>query len=270
MEYREVQPAPALRPFVRSYWTLRGSGVAGGIERVIPDGRPELIVDLGVPLTRLRDAGVDGNGESHQPECLFAGQMDRPELFRTRGPVSMFGVTFEADGVSVFSEAPQREWFNQIVPLGDIWGLAARRWEERIRNARCDAERASMTDAFLQSRFAVKRFDPRTAAACRIIRADPAMPIDRVAERCALSRRQLEREFQRRAGVSPKLLARIARLQRALTMRQSRESWAWTRVAHESGYYDQAHLIADFKQFTGAAPTLRESETAMERAFVRE
>jgi AraC-like DNA-binding protein len=53
-------------------------------------------------------------------------------------------------------------------------------------------------------------------------------------------------------GVSPKQFARIVRFQRAL--RVAKHGASWSTVATEAGYYDQAHLIAEFRELAGTTP----------------
>jgi AraC-like DNA-binding protein len=64
--------------------------------------------------------------------------------------------------------------------------------------------------------------------------------------------RHLRRAFAEHIGIGPKDFARTVRLQRAV--RLSRTSQDWSRIAAEAGYYDQAHLIADFHELVGVTP----------------
>ena len=74
-----------------------------------------------------------------------------------------------------------------------------------------------------------------------------------LARDAATTPRQLQRLFARDVGVSPKLLARIRRVQRVFAAWRD-ESGRWTRVAAECGYFDQAHLSRDFREIAGGAP----------------
>tara|TARA_R110000850_G_scaffold190308_6_gene316252 strand:+ start:1617 stop:1982 length:366 start_codon:yes stop_codon:yes gene_type:complete len=67
-------------------------------------------------------------------------------------------------------------------------------------------------------------------------------------------RRQLERNFKKQIGVSPKQLGKVIRLQNALKMLLNKKSENLTDIAYESEYFDQAHFIKDFKEFTGINP----------------
>jgi transcriptional regulator GlxA family with amidase domain len=66
-------------------------------------------------------------------------------------------------------------------------------------------------------------------------------------------RRQLERKFSQRVGISPKQLGRIIRLQETLKMLLNRRA-NLTEIAYENEYFDQSHFIKDFKEFTGVNP----------------
>ena len=76
--------------------------------------------------------------------------------------------------------------------------------------------------------------------------------VDRVAERLGITARHLRRTFTEHVGVGPKEYARSVRLLRAL--RLAAGSSDWRRVALDAGYYDQAHLIADFRHLVGTTP----------------
>ena len=88
----------------------------------------------------------------------------------------------------------------------------------------------------------------------RIIMSDGRQSVARLSQDIGLTGRQLERKFQIMVGISPKLLARIIRFQKVFkAMGQAAASWS--AVAYECGYYDQAHLIHDFRTFSGESPT---------------
>ena len=77
------------------------------------------------------------------------------------------------------------------------------------------------------------------------------MDIAALASRAGLSMRQFERRFIQQVGMRPKMLARVARFEAALEAKARRSTKSWTDVAHEFGYYDQMHMVHDFKEFTG-------------------
>lgn len=234
MRYLEYPPAPDLARIVERYWVLEAAST--GVQRIFPDGHAELVFHLG---DRVRG----------QADTLLIGQMTRWVDILPEGWLRVFGVRLRP-------EAAMR-----MLPLaGQIVDLAERRWRQELGDAANDAERVAVADRFVRERFDNWLPDRRVAQAGRLLRADIRM--DEVAERIELSRRQLERLFAAHVGLEPKMFARITRFQRALDAERTQVEWKWTRIAQECGYYDQAHLIADFREFTGAAPTAR-PETAM-------
>jgi len=78
--------------------------------------------------------------------------------------------------------------------------------------------------------------------------------VEDLSKKMSVNRRQLERKFAAVIGLSPKQLSKIIRLQAALKLLQSKDFISLSSIAHESEYYDQAHFIRDFKEFTGLSP----------------
>ena len=64
----------------------------------------------------------------------------------------------------------------------------------------------------------------------------------------------MERKFSLAVGLSPKQLSKTVRLQAMLKMLLNKEPTSLTALAYEGEYYDQAHFIKDFKEFTGLTP----------------
>jgi AraC-like DNA-binding protein len=105
----------------------------------------------------------------------------------------------------------------------------------------------------------------RCAAAIRALEADPAVPISILADRLGISHGHLDREFMRVVGLSPRTLARVLRVRRLLAHIDVQDRVAWTRLAADLGWYDQAHLVRDFTRHTGVPPT---AYVAAQRRFV--
>jgi AraC-like DNA-binding protein len=81
-----------------------------------------------------------------------------------------------------------------------------------------------------------------------------AVSIAGVCRSSGFTRQHLARRFEEYVGVPPKLFCRIVRFQSLLARVERMEGVDWSAVAIDSGYYDQAHLIGDFREFTGLPP----------------
>jgi AraC-like DNA-binding protein len=78
--------------------------------------------------------------------------------------------------------------------------------------------------------------------------------VSEVATALRVSERNLRRVFRDTVGVGPKTFARLERFRRALDAARAQEAPRWAVIALDAGYYDQAHLIADFRAIAGVTP----------------
>ena len=76
--------------------------------------------------------------------------------------------------------------------------------------------------------------------------------MERLATLLGTSRRSLELAFQKEVGTSPKMFCRITRFRHLFdAVSKNGPSVNWIQVALDSGFFDQSHLIRDFRQFAG-------------------
>ncbi len=225
MEYEEFVPRSPLRDHVRCIWRLRGTG--GGVERILPDGTCEIVLNRGDPFRH------DGRV---QPRTMVVGQMPRFMEIEPTGVVDLIGIRFRPGGLFPFLSAPMSELTGGWADLGDI-----------DRALRRDLEGARGPEEALLAR--MRPANGAVAAAVAMIERG-AGRIDRIASGVGMHPRRLERAFAREVGLPPKTLARIVRFQGVL-----RGFGDWAALAQACGYYDQAHLIRDFREFAGESPT---------------
>lgn len=91
------------------------------------------------------------------------------------------------------------------------------------------------------------------STAHRLLPSDEPARIVRIARASSMSIRSYERQFTGEIGISPKRFARLARFARAIDTKRISED-SWLNVCHEVGYFDQMHMIRDFRSFGGDAP----------------
>jgi len=76
-----------------------------------------------------------------------------------------------------------------------------------------------------------------------------------VARELDLSQRQFIQIFNDQVGLTPKLFCRLLRFQNARVLAERLDRCSWAQIASTCGYFDQAHLISDFQEFSGLSPT---------------
>jgi len=216
-----------------------GAGGALHVDR-LPDGRTSLVF-------RVMEEGREG-------DVAVAGPRTRALFKHATGVSRAVIVQFKPGWSASLLGVAANALTDRIVLLEEIWGgsgidlcrdlLAARSLPEILdRLSRAIAVRAWQT------------FEPASARlarrAVRLLEGDEVR-VESVAKRLGVTARHLRRAFTESVGVGPKDFARTVRLQRAV--RRARTSNDWVRIAADAGYYDQAHLIGDFRQLVGLTP----------------
>jgi AraC-like DNA-binding protein len=225
-----------------------------------------LILNLGEPFESASEAQW-----LQQPRFFFAGQISSPMLLRPCGRAKIIGVRFRPDGASRVFSYPMNELAGMVVPL-EILSPRLDRGLQPVRGMDSVASQWRFVDRVL--RLAAVHTVPNSDAAVGFaldtaIETAGLIPVSGLAKRVNLSNRQLERRFLDAVGMTPKRFCRIRRFQRVLqAMEEPKTNWADAAV--ECGYYDQAHLIRDFRRFSGLTPAcLLGADTDLAAHFVQ-
>lgn len=184
----------------------------------------------------------------------LVGQMDRHAVVQALGRIGVIGVEFRAAGARALFGGPLHEIEGRLVFCDEA--LSPQRFselDERLQYATGDRERIVLIEGVLLQWLAEAPVDSVMERA-QLLLATGEWRVDAVAAALGFSRRTLERRFQDYAGMAPKRVASIARLQRALREYRLRPEQGWAQVALSAGYYDQAHLLKDFRRLAGAPP----------------
>ena len=221
---------------------------------------PGTLVSVVVNLGDRWAAGRSLPATSLLPSIAVFGPFTHPRLLRVGRHVRALGVVLPAVLARDLFGVPAPDLVNQIVPLDDLW---PRDEVERLHRSLIDLPSAGglaiLRDELLHRlRLAAHAHVPTLEdAAARLLTARRGrLTIDAMAAHYGLSRQRFARRFQEATGVPPKLFARIVRFQGLVYSLLSTDVAEWAGVAPEIGFYDQAHMINEFRDFAGAPPTL--------------
>ena len=246
--YEEFEPPASLRPFVRAIWTYAAPAPAPVVQRIAPDGCPELVVDIGAPYEEQGDDGVF----RLQPRALFAGQMTRPLALRPAGPVELVAVRFEPDGARDWLGLPLAQATDRRLDMvGRLDGVAP--------PAGDPAAQVGVMTHWLeaQRRTGDWRIDPAVRSEIEAAQGDRRPPARTPAEHRALQRR-----FRDRVGVPPRLLRSILRFRRVFDHAAGAGAAGWLEAGLEAGFFDQPQMARDFRRFLGCTATAWAREQA--------
>jgi AraC-like DNA-binding protein len=251
-----LAPSARLVPFMRraTAYTVQGAGLAR--QRELPNGSAVLVFNLGTEL-RVEDA----TGKLHRfphPTAFYSGPSDRYVVTETDGAQEGMVVELTLPGARRLLGRPLNELRDRMISLADLLGPRADEILGRIVDAPSPAARLALLEAAIEARIveAGNRDARDLEWAWNLQHARGGrMPVSELADVIGCSRKHLAVRFDREFGLSPKLLARIMRFDRAIRIVRFGEVTSWSDLAAQCGYADQAHMAREFVAFAGDPPT---------------
>jgi hypothetical protein len=254
MNYQTFQPHPDLASFVKCYWTLEVPAETDAQRQlIIPDGCIDMIFILGDDVKRY----TTGDEFILQPRDMVLGQITEPFFVEPTGYVHSFAIRFYPYGFANFVTTPIQQLANKETPITQLFGeKLSKELAQKIVQATDTQGRIQIAESFLLNKLNDKATIDSIVKTTldTILLTKGSTPINAILKDDLSKRRQLERKFIKQIGISPKQLGKVIRLQAALKLLLNRQSENLTTIAYESEYYDQAHFIKDFKEFTGTTP----------------
>jgi AraC-like DNA-binding protein len=249
-------PRPPLSGLVESFWLYDGYAPPHSMERVLPSGTIEIVINLRGEALRLYEAGAVGRCESYRGP-LVCGAYSEPFAIDTAQQAAIMGIHFKPGGLFPILGPVVGELGEIHVPLDTLCGAPADELWGRLLEAKTAEARFLILERFLQVRLA-RSIRPHPAVAFALEEFQRVPQTRTVAEVTALvglSPRRCAELFRREVGLTPKTFSRVRRFQEVLHLVERSTSVDWTGLALACGYYDQAHFNRDFRAFSGITPT---------------
>lgn len=252
MKYSIYQPNNRLSNFVKYYWQLELNSNSQTVhtERVIPSGELQMIFHYRTPFREVNKH----NQNLIQPQCLICGQQtEYKDITTSPGSVGMIAVVFYPYALRNFFPNPVSEFTNQSISLNNFFQAETKELQERIIEVNSVHSRILLIENFLLNRLSVPNsFFVAREAVNIITRLNGQLAVSETACRLNISKRQFERIFLANVGISPKKFGRIIRFNTSIKLFPKVEPL--TTLACEVGYFDQSHLVHDFREFSGLSP----------------
>lgn len=257
MIYLTHRPRAPLSHAVEVLWLYSGYQPPHQLERVLPSGRVEMVINLREDVLRC-----------YHPETfrlqkklrgvILAGPRQEVQIVDTAQQLEIMGVHFLPGGAHAMFGMPVDELRDLDVPLHDVWGEgAADAFRSRVAEAHTpQGKLLALEQALLERMPHSRQTHPAVLAALRRLDVEaPKVNLANLASEIGLSSRHFIDVFSNHTGLTPKVYARVRRFQSALKQVHAQTRPDWSDVAFDSGYSDQAHFIRDFKAFTGLTPS---------------
>jgi AraC-like DNA-binding protein len=239
MRHARRRPDSDLTPWIAHYWIIHWD--LRGCPPYVAENLPHPNVHLIFENESAQIAGV----QTHKFSRLIEGKSH------------VFGVKFRAGGFRPFFKFPVSRLADRTIPARRIFGEGLKALEEAAFSSRRENEKVEAADAFFRAR--MPEPDPMVTLAGELVDLvlqDPAIKtVADLARRAAMGQRSLQRLFGEYVGASPKWVIRRYRLHELVEKSNSGSELDWPQLALDLGYFDQAHLINDFKSIVGYSPT---------------
>ncbi len=251
----QYAPRTALAPFIKSISIIKRGSDAPNLFQ-LPDGSTTLFLRL----RNLPAKSANGDFPKTSGVINLIGTLTHAVRKAPGIMPSAIAIRFKPGGAYPFFDVPFSEITDQIISLEDVWQDESAQFDDFLWAANDNDSRLTFLQDALQRR--LLRQDKHNSellrtgrAAIRLIETSNEIPrIEDLSKRLGVSTRRLRRLFDTLVGISPKQFARIARFQNVIRTAKQTAVLDWAAMAADTGYYDQAHLISDFKRLTGITP----------------
>lgn len=256
MDYVSHLPAPPLDQYVDDLYCLTGVPAHRPLN-VPPMPSAHLVLNLGESIV-LHDS-EPGREPVALADGWFMGVWTRRFVLDYPASVRVVGVHFKPWGMAPFITVPSHELADRCVPVGDVWGQpAADRIRDRAASATATGEALQVLEDELRARLAPappRGLDLVQHTGGHLEAAWGDVSVAALTDGAGMSVNHLAHQFTSHLGVAPKRVARIYRFAGLILSVDPQGPVDWAALAHTAGYFDQAHMSREFKDFTGHTPT---------------
>ncbi|WP_321475208.1 AraC family transcriptional regulator [uncultured Paludibaculum sp.] len=231
MSYQEHAPPAALAGCVECFWTYEPDP-ARPVQRVLPDGCEDIVF-------------FPASGQ-----LAAVGTMTRAQMYTHSAPQTVVGVRFHPSMSRPILGVAGSELTDSMVDLGSLWGSPGEALQRRLSSTSSGEEAL----ALLAQALPPVEETPLQRMVLWVAEHGGRVRMDDLARFAGLSQRHLRRVFLEQTGVSPKLFCRVVRFRSLVKSLSGVAEVNWADVALDHGYYDQSHLVNEFRELGGTTP----------------
>lgn len=238
MSYIEYEPHPALSRTIKCFWRYKSDGSSDNPDAVIPDNCSDILIDL---------------SRQGKISTFFIGTMTKPIVSSQK---HIIGIRFNPGYAYLFFGIPMKEFTDITVELQDVWkdtNLLEREiysQNDIIMSIDC------LQNVLLSRQDECLPIPAALSNAMLSISSNTEFnSVENLSSETGVSRQYLRRVFLEYVGINPVQYMRISRVRKTIKhIRKEKKPLNMSYIAQDFGYYDQSHMILDFRKFTGSTP----------------
>lgn len=253
MQYHEHQISEPLTEYIQSIWAMESENDEDIYPRslIMPDGIVEIIFHYETPFYTWQN-----NNKFLQPKNFAVSMMKQYIEIASLGKTGFISVRFFPWGAYHFFDLPIQNFLDQTIDATTLWENDSKKIITELKTLSSLEERFKSVERFLLEKLKQhKKEETEADNAIKLIRKTKgSLTIEEVCAETGLSKKQLERKFLATAGIMPKAFSRITRFINICQNLDEQKDKTLTQLTYECGFYDQAHFIKEFKEFSGFTP----------------
>jgi AraC-like DNA-binding protein len=255
MQYFKFHPCKQLEPFVECYyvWQSGDEPVENLVVESPPNGFCAIVFNSGDPYF-LQNKKYE---RLTVPKEFVAGLSIYSYKLFLNGNISIAGIVFKPAGLATLFNLPVYEYTEERIDLRKVFmPFVIEKYAGEIATATVGREKAKLLEDFVLKFYETNKPEPDyiDEAANKIVDSNGMLNVNDLMENIYMSRRNFERRFFKKVGLSPKYYARIRRIGYSLSLVIGKKKVDWSKVFSDCEFYDKSHFIKDFQEFTGRTP----------------
>lgn len=253
-EFVVRRPHPRLRPFVADYTAYRMSGLAPGTHQGLPSQYLTFIVAFDDPVD-VAPGGDESRRDTYWG--MLAGLHSDPALIRHSGSQHGVQLAVTPRGATALFGVPASALASTVAHLGQVVPAFADELVDRLSAATSWRARwAVLDEVFLRALDLDRVLSPELERAWSVLVSTAGQTrVEDLADEAGWSRRHFSQQFRQTYGLTPKMMARVLRFERAQKMLRLPTAPSLASIAAACGYSDQAHMTREWNEFAGSSPT---------------
>ena len=259
-----AQVPTALRPHVAAMFGYAATGLTPGVHRGLPSELLTLVISMHRPLRTAPTADAWAAGVLDTQWVTVGGLHTRAAMVEQPGSWAGVQLALHPVGVRALLGVPAADLPTGSWDARDLLGPEVDRVVDELHTAHDWRDRYAVVTTFLlrRARHVRRAHEPVAPApevreAWRLLTRRRDLAVDDVARAVGYSRRRLTQLVSAEVGHGPTTVQRRARFDRARRAVGATvdDGTTLAEVAARAGYYDQSHLVRDFREFAGLAPS---------------
>jgi len=246
---------PNLSEFIFSYGIIEYNNPLGTTFITPPNGLSGFLIRISDETASLKAKIFEGQYLAWQPNYVI-GQSTLPITWSPKGQLKYLVVFFQPTGMYQLFGNKMNDLTNTTADLHDFLG------HEIFENLK---ERLTLKSTIIDKCEVLNNFfltlKPKAISINLIEEAlhlinelNGNISVLEIEQKLKVSRRTLERHFQEKIGVSPKVYCQIYRFKLLMNYLTEHPKTTWTELANKYRFFDQAHMIRNFKKYLKASP----------------